>query len=169
MNSAATRLPKRTLAAAISFHYSRSRRQPMTHRSEFSTDNDARDARMHTKGNARPSTWSKGLTVFARPASAVIHAMSHCLIAWRSPATPTSRSGNRIVCLILAPILLSTFATPGLAQPNGALAETSVFPTLAPLVRKVIPGVVSITVRTSAPAQKPIFVDPESGFPDAPY
>ena len=41
MNSAATRLPKMTLVAAISFHYSMSHRQRMTCRSEHSNDRTA--------------------------------------------------------------------------------------------------------------------------------
>jgi len=112
-------------------------------------------------------TRPEGLTLFARRVSAAIQALSHCLNAWESPATPTSRSGDRIVSLIFALMLLPTYSTAGRAQ--GALAETSASPTLAPLVRKVIPAVVSITVRASAPVQAPIFIDPESGFPDAPY
>jgi S1-C subfamily serine protease len=124
---------------------------------------------MHINRNDQQLTRPEGLTVFARPASMAIQAMSHCLNAWRSPATPASRRGDRIVCLIVALMLLPTFTAAGWAQPPSALAETSAPPTLAPLVRKVIPSVVSITVRTSAPVQEPIFVDPESGFPDAPY
>jgi serine protease DegQ len=114
-------------------------------------------------------TRPEGLTLFARPAAAAIQAMSHCLNTWRSPATVASRSGDRIVCLIVALMLLPAFTAAGRAQSLGALTETSASPTLAPLVRKVIPSVVSITVRASAPVQEPIFVDPESGFPDAPY
>ncbi len=119
--------------------------------------------------NDRQLTHSDGPTLFARPARAAIQAMSQCLNAWRSPATPASRSGDRIVCLIVALLLLPAFTASGRAQPPSALTETSASPTLVPLVRKVIPSVVSITVRASAPVQEPIFVDPESGFPDAPY
>ncbi|WP_291571470.1 trypsin-like peptidase domain-containing protein [Bradyrhizobium sp.] len=89
-------------------------------------------------------TWREGLAPFARPAS------------------------TAIACLILALTLLPVLTTAGRAQALGVLAETSSSPTLAPLVKKVIPGVVSITVRASAPVQ-PMFVDPETGFPDAPY
>jgi S1-C subfamily serine protease len=119
--------------------------------------------------NDRQLTRPEGLTVFARWASAAIQAISDCLNAWRSPATPASRSGDRIVCLIVALMLLPALTAAGRAQPPSALTETLASPTLAPLVRKVIPSVVSITVRASAPVQEPIFVDPEGGFPDAPY
>jgi S1-C subfamily serine protease len=114
-------------------------------------------------------TRPKGLTVFARPASTAIQAMSHCLNAWRRPATPASRSGDRIVCLIVALMLLPTFTAAGWAQSPSALAETSAPPTLAPLVRKVIPSVVGITVKGSVPVEEPIFIGPESGFPDPPF
>jgi S1-C subfamily serine protease len=124
---------------------------------------------MHMNRNVRQLTRPEGLTVFARPASTGIQALSHCLNAWRSPATPTSRSGGRNVCLIFALMLLPIFTTPSRAQPHGALAETSASLTLAPLVRKVVPSLVSIAVRAGAPVQEPIFVDPKSGFPDAPY
>jgi S1-C subfamily serine protease len=124
---------------------------------------------MHHNRNDRQLTRPDGLTLFARPAAAAIEALSHCLNAWRSPATVASSSGDRIVCLIVALLLLPASTAAGQAQPPSALAETSAPPTLAPLVRKAIPSVVSITVRASAPVQEPIFVDPESGFPDAPY
>jgi serine protease DegQ len=100
---------------------------------------------MYMNKNDRPLTCPEGRTVFARPASTAIQA------------------------LIFALMLLPAFTAAGWAQPPGTLSETSASPTLAPLVKRVIPGVVSITVRASAPVQGPIFVDPEAGFPDAPY
>ena len=127
---------------------------------------------MHIDRNDRQLMRPEGLTVFARPASTAIQAISHCLNAWRSPVAPASRSGDPIaclICLIVALMLFPTFMAAGCAQLPSALAETPTPPTLAPLVRKVIPSVVSITVRTSAPVQEPIVIDPESGFPDAPY
>jgi S1-C subfamily serine protease len=74
-----------------------------------------------------------------------------------------------ITCLIAALTLLPAFTTAGRAQPPGALTETSALATLAPLVKKVIPSVVSIAVKGSAPVEEPIFIGPESGFPDPPY
>jgi serine protease DegQ len=124
---------------------------------------------MYMNRNDPQLTRPEGLAVFARPASAAIRAMSHCLNAWRSPSTPATRSGDRIVCLIVALMLLPASTAAGRAQPPSALTETSASPTLAPLLRRVIPSAVSITVRASAPVQEPIFVDPEAGFPDAPY
>jgi hypothetical protein len=72
-----------------------------------------------------------------------------------APARP-GRSGDRIVSLILALMLLPVSATAGQARPPGASAETSASPTLAALVRKVLPGVVSITVKAGAPAREPL-------------
>src|SRR5665213_700470 len=99
--------------------------------------------------NGQPLTCSEGPIVFARPAS-----------------TAMSRSGDRIVCLVFALMLLPVFTTAGRTQ---SLAETPAAPTLAPLARKVIPGVVGIAARASAPVQGPIVVGPESGFPGVPY
>ena len=124
---------------------------------------------MHINRNDRQLTRPEGLTVFARPVSTAIQAMSHCLNAWRSPAPPASRSGDRIVFLIVALLLLPTFTAAGWAQPPSTLAETSAPPALAPLVREVIPSVVGITVKGSIPVEEPIFIGHESGFPDPPY
>ena len=96
-------------------------------------------------------------------------APSHRPIAGGGPPTATRHGGYRIVGLVFALMLLPLFATKGRAQAPDALAGTSAPPTLAALVKNVIPGVVAITVRTSAPVQQPTVVEPESGFPDAPY
>lgn len=110
------------------------------------------------------------LSVFTKPVRTALQIMSNYASFCTSRATRTScRRGNRTIYLIFALLLLDTFTTAGWAQLPGALAETSAPPTLAPLVRKVLPSVVSITVRIRAPVQEPLFIDPESRqFPDAP-
>ena len=96
--------------------------------------------------------------------------LSTFLYVWISPAMQTSgRSSNRAMCLITALLLLHTFTTASWAQLPGTPTETSASATLAPLVRKIIPSVVSITAKKHAPVEH-IYVDPESNqFPDAPY
>ncbi len=110
------------------------------------------------------------LSVFTKPVRTALQTMSNYASFCTSPATRTScRRGNRTIYLIFALLLLHTFTTAGWAQLPAALAETSAPPTLAPLVRKVLPSVVSITVRIRAPVQEPLFIDPESRqFPDGP-
>ncbi len=49
------------------------------------------------------------------------------------------------------------------------IARNEASATLAPLIRKVAPGVVNITVLARAAEQPMLPVDPSSGFPDAPY
>jgi S1-C subfamily serine protease len=105
----------------------------------------------------------------ARPVSVAIRALPHCPNARRGPEARAIRNHDRIVGLIFALMLLPICTTAGRAEPPETLAEISASPTLAPLVRKVIPGVVSVKVRASAPAAEPILVDPAGGFPDAPY
>jgi serine protease DegQ len=86
-----------------------------------------------------------------------------------SPVVQTARSGNRAKCLITALLLLHTFTTASWAQHPRTPTETSASATLAPLVRKIMPSVVSITAKQHAPV-KHIYVDPDSDqFPDAPY
>jgi serine protease DegQ len=120
---------------------------------------------MHFDRNDR----QEGLTVFARSIPTASRAIARCLNPWRRPSLPISRSGNRIFCLIAALILIPACTTQGWAQSPSDLAETSTFPALTSLVRKVIPSVVSITVKERAPVQEPIFIDPQAGFPDPPY
>jgi len=112
---------------------------------------------------------TRDLPVASDPALTASQAMSHCLKVRRSPAPHARRSDNLIVGLMAALMLLPALTTAGRAQPPEVTIDTSAFPTLAPLVRKVIPSVVRITVKGSAAVQAPISIDPEAGFPDAPY
>jgi serine protease DegQ len=81
----------------------------------------------------------------------------------------TDRRSKRIICRIIAMLFLHAFTAASWAQLPGPPVETSGSATLAPLIRKIIPSVVSITTKRHAPV-KHIYVDPNSTqFPDAPY
>jgi serine protease DegQ len=86
------------------------------------------------------------------------------------PARQSSgRRGNRAMWLITALLLLHIFTTASWAQLPGTLTENPASATLAPLVRKIMPSVVSIVAKKHA-AVEHIYIDPESGqFPDAPF
>ncbi len=111
----------------------------------------------------------EGLTALACAVSIASQIGARRLNLGRSPATPFSRRGHRVICLIAALMLIPALTADGWAQTPGDLTETLPPPTLASLVRKVVPSVVVITVEEHTPVQAPIFVDPESGFPDPPY
>ena len=124
---------------------------------------------MCINGNFRRLARAGDLTLLARLASTASEVLLHRLNARRGRAALTRLSRNRLFGLISALMLLPVLTTAGRAQSPEAFAANSASPTLAPLVRKVIPGVVSIKVMASAPAAEPILVDPAGGFPDAPY
>ena len=125
---------------------------------------------MYSSLNGRHSALPTDVPGFRKPSWAANKTLSTFLYVWISPAVQTSgRSSNRAMCLITALLLLHTFTTASWAQLPGTPTETSASATLAPLVRKIIPSVVSITAKEHAPV-KHIYVDPESNqFPDAPY
>jgi S1-C subfamily serine protease len=111
----------------------------------------------------------ESLSALASAVSMASQIRARRLNLWGSPSTPIDRSGHRIICLIAALMLVPALATESLAQPPSDLTETSAHPTLASLVRNVVPSVVVITVEGHTAVQAPIFFDPESGFPDPPY
>lgn len=65
--------------------------------------------------------------------------------------------------------LTAAIAADGLPVVQPATSQNGPSATLAPLVRKVAPSIVNITVLTRAPEQPTITVDPSDGFPDALY
>jgi S1-C subfamily serine protease len=125
---------------------------------------------MDSNLNGRHLALPTDLPVFRKPASVANKTFSAYLYVWTSPTMQTSgRSRNRAMCLMTALLLLHTFTTTSWAQLPGTSTETSASATLAPLVRKVVPSVVSITAKNHAPVPH-IYIDPESNqFPDAPY
>jgi serine protease DegQ len=125
---------------------------------------------MYSSLNGRHLALPTDVPVFRKPAWVANKTLSTYLYVWISPAMQTSgRSSNRAMCLITALLLLHTFTTASWAQLPGTPTETSASATLAPLVRKIMPSVVSITAKKHAPVEH-IYIDPESNqFPDAPY
>ena len=125
---------------------------------------------MYSSLNGRHLALPTDVPVFRKPAWVANKTLSTYLYVWISPAMQTiGRSSNRAMRLITALLLLHTFTTASWAQPPGIPTETSASATLAPLVRKIIPSVVSITAKKHAPVEH-ISIDPESNqFPDAPY
>jgi S1-C subfamily serine protease len=125
---------------------------------------------MHSNLNDKHLALSTDVVVFRKPAWLANKTFSTYLYIWKSLAVRTSyRGSKRIMYLITAMLFLHTFTAASWAQLPGPPIETSGSATLAPLVRKIIPSVVSITTKKHAPV-KHIYVDPNSTqFPDAPY
>jgi S1-C subfamily serine protease len=125
---------------------------------------------MHSNLNGKQLALSTDVAVFGKPASEADKTFSTYLYVWRSSAVRTTdRAGKGIMCLITAMLFLHTFTAASWAQLPGTSTETSASATLAPLVRKVVPSVVSINAKKHVPVPH-IYIDPESNqFPDAPY
>jgi serine protease DegQ len=125
---------------------------------------------MYGNLNRRRLALPRVLSAFRNPARVTNNILSTYPYIWISPATRSSgRSISRAMRLITALLLLHTFTTSGWAQLPGTPIEKSASATLAPLVRKIMPSVVSITTKKHAPVEH-IYIDPESSqFPDAPY
>lgn len=114
-------------------------------------------------------TRSTDMPAFARLARTATQGASDCMNPRTSPAmTKCRRDIDRSICLIAVLILLHLFTTTGWAKVPSLLPGTSASPTLAPLVKKILPSVVSITVKKSAPIQDSMFLN-SIQFPDAPY
>jgi S1-C subfamily serine protease len=125
---------------------------------------------MHGNLNGRHLVPPTDVPVLGKPARVAHNILSTYPYVWISHAMQTSgRSTKRAICLIAAMLLLHTFTTASWAQLPGALIEASGSATLAPLVRNILPSVVSITTKKHTPV-KHIYIDPNSNqFPDAPY